>query len=230
MHRRPHSMEPEANIRKITVVSGKPFLCSVLMPLLALCVGCGIAVHRLTLQRAAIKNDFGVVNSIKYGLLSVDLWKDRIQEIVSGSIGEFALSREQENDLKNVISNALQALITEMDGLLQKRQKTLSGKIQKLVVKTFIDMTDIRKRVPALTQTIIDEIKKPENSARLKHAAQLQLNDYAAQSYDQNQDSSPLNRILFNYQTTSPAEFNNKTKGLISALDRKAAWYSRAMV
>jgi len=205
-------------------------LYSILTPLLALTIGFGGAVHRFTSARTSIKYDYSYVNSIQYGLLSVDIWKDHIQEIVSGNIGDFALSPEQENDLKKVIANVLQALITETDTLLHKRQKTLSGKIHKLILSAFIDMTDIRKRVPALTQTIIDEIKKPANSAKLKHLAQRQLDKYAAQSYDNNQDLSPLNRILIKYQTTSPEEFNKKTQGLISALDHKATVYVCAML
>jgi len=197
--------------------SDRTFLYSVLIPLLALTVWCGAAVHRFTLERVAIKNDSGYINSIRYGLLSVDIWRDHIQEIVSGSIGEFALNRGQENDLRKVVSNVLLVLITETDNILQKRRKTLSEKIQKLVINAFIDTSDLRKKVPELTQTIIDEIKKPANTSKLKHLAQSQLDAYSAQSYDNERDSSPMNRILAKYQTTSPADFNQKTLGVIGS-------------
>src|ERR1019366_9293172 len=108
-------------------------LCSILIPLLAFTLCCGEAVHHFTLERVSIKNDSSVVNSIKYGLLSVDIWRDNIQEIVSGNIGDFALSPRQEQDLKKVISNVLQALITEADAILQKRHKSLSEKVRKFV-------------------------------------------------------------------------------------------------
>jgi len=210
--------------------SDKTFLYSVLIPLLALTVWCGAAVHLFTLERVAIKNDSGYINSIRYGLLSVDIWRDHIQEIVSGSIGEFALNPGQENDLRKVISNVLLALITETDNVLQKRRKTLSEKIQKLVINAFIDTSDLRKKVPELTQTIINEIKKPANTSKLKHLAQSQLDAYSAQSYDNERDPSPLNRILAKYQTTSPADFNQKTLGVIGSLDHRAAVYSCAML
>src|ERR1019366_8043556 len=106
-------------------------LCAILVPLLALTLWCGEAVHHVTLERVSIKNDSSVVNSIKYGLLSVDIWRDNIQDIVSGNIGEFVLSPGQENDLKKVISNVLQALLTEADVILQKRHKSLSEKVRK---------------------------------------------------------------------------------------------------
>src|ERR1035438_7333718 len=190
--------------------SDRTILYSILIPLLALTVWCGGAVHHLTLERASIKNDASVVNNIKNGLLSVDIWRDRVQEIVSGNIGEFVLSPAQENDFKKVISNVLLALITETDTVLQKRKKTLSEKIQKLVVSTFFDMSEPRNKVPVLPQTILNEIKKPANTLKLKHLAQSQLDTYSAQSYDNEPDPSPLNRTLTKYQTTSPAEFRSE--------------------
>jgi hypothetical protein len=211
-------------------MTSRASLSAILIPLLALTVWCGVAVHRFTVARASIKYDSSVVNSIKYGLLSVDIWRDRSQEIVSGSIGAFALSRGQENDLKKIISNVLQTLITEADAVLQKRRKTLSEKIRKFVVSTFFDVSDLRKRVPALTQTIIDEIKKPTNTSKLKHLAQVQFDAYSSQSYDNERDPSPLNSTLAQYQSTSPAEFNQKTQGIINDLEHRPTVYSRIML
>jgi len=211
-------------------MSDRRVMTALLLPLLAVTIGLGSAVYRTTSERTSIKKDASTVNSIQYGLLSVDLWKDRISEIVSGDMGDFALSPGQENDLKKVIANVLQALITETDGLLHKRRKTLSEKIQKIIINSFIDMSDIRKRVPALTQSIIDEMKKPSNSRKLKHLAQTQLDKYAALSYDNNRDPGPLNRILVKYQTTSPEEFNTKTEGMIRSLEHQAAVYNYAML
>jgi hypothetical protein len=211
-------------------MTDKAVLYPLLISLLAFTAWCGIAVHHFTLERASIKDDSSYVNNIRYGLLSVDVWRDHIQEIVSGSIGRFALNSEEEKDLKNIISNVLEALINETDAILQKRRKTLSEKIQKIVVNAFIDTSDLRKKVPALTQTIINEMKKPTNTSKLKHLAQSQLNAYSAKSYDNERDLSPLNRILIKYQTTSPEEFNQKIQGVISSLEHRAALYSGAML
>jgi hypothetical protein len=222
-----------AGMGEHTIVRRAPdraLLYSILIPLLALTIGCGIEVHRFSLERAAVKYDSSYVNSIKYGLLSVDLWKDRIQEIVSGNIGQFNLNPEQQEDLKKVIANVLQALITETDVMLQKRQKSLSGKIKKIIVRSFIDTSDIRKKVPAMTQTIFDEIRKPANSTKLKQLAKSELDEYAAQSYDNDRDLTPVNKILQKYQSATPAEFNEKTKNLIGALNHKATIYSWAML
>jgi len=211
-------------------MSDRSALYGIAIPLLALSAWCGAEFHQCSLQRAAIKEDFAHVNSIKYGLLSVDVWRDRIQKVVSGSISDFVLSRSQENDLKKVISNVLLALIDEADGLLQKRRRTLSEKIRKMVVSTFFDTSDLRKKVPALTQSIIDEIKKPQNKEKIKHLAQTQLNTYSAESYDNDDNLSPVNRTLAKYQTDTTAEFNRKVKDDISTLDSQAMAYSGAML
>ena len=200
------------------------------IPLLIVTIGCGAALHHFSIHRASLKQDFSQVNSIKYGLLSVDIWRDRIQEIVSGSIGEFRLTWEQEADLKKVISNVLLALVDETDGLLKKRHKSLSATIQKLIVTTFFDVSDLRKKVPQLTQIIIDEIKKPANTVKLKHLARSQLDVYSEQSYDNDNDLSPVNRTLVKHQTSTAAEFNRKILGRIAALEEQSAVCVAAML
>src|SRR5262249_6272249 len=152
------------------------------------------------------------VNNIKYGLLSVDVWRDHVEEIVSDTIGEFLLSPSQENDLKNIVSNILRAVLDKTDGLLKKKHKTLGGKIQKMVVTTFIDTSDLRKKVPDLTETIVKEVKKPDNSEKLKHLAQTQLDQFAEQTYDNNRNPAQLNALLMKHLAKTSSEFNHKVR------------------
>ena len=77
-------------------------------------------------------------------------------------------------------------------------------------MSTFFDTADLRKKVPELTQTVINGIKKLANVSKLKHLAQSRLEDYSEKSYDSERDASPSNRILIKYRIVLPAEFNQK--------------------
>ena len=122
----------------------------VLIPMLAANVLCGLDIYRLSSRRERIKEDYSEVNSIRYGLLSVDSWKDRVQSILGDRIGDFKLSKENEAVLRDEISQALNALITQADEMLQRRQKTFSGKMRRFAVRAFFSIREIRRQVPAL--------------------------------------------------------------------------------
>ena len=66
----------------LTTVTG---LLLILVPLLGLDALCGLDILRLSGRREKIKEDYSQVNSIRYGLLSVDSWKARLQSIVDTS-------------------------------------------------------------------------------------------------------------------------------------------------
>jgi hypothetical protein len=49
------------------------------------------------------KNDYAELNSVKYGLLSIDEWKSQVTEILAEDINKLYLSKENERVLKNHI-------------------------------------------------------------------------------------------------------------------------------
>ena len=180
----------------------------ILVPVLAGNVFCGLDIYRLSSRRERIKQDYSQINSIRHGLLSIDSWKERIQAILADRIGDFELSKAQEGVLRGEISNALDALITEADRTLQKRQSTLSGKLRKLAINAFVSIRDVRRQVPAFTQSIIDELRTPSHTRKFKKLAQSELEDYAAQTYDDPADTARHQELLARYQAADVEEFN----------------------
>src|SRR5437870_3212 len=149
-----------------------------LIPLLALEVSCGWQVYHLSQQRAKIKNDYSEVNNIKYGLLSVEAWRDHIEKIVSNQIEGFNLTAEQEKYLRAEISRVLNNLITQADSMLQQDNKTLIGKIRNVAVKNLVKENELRgKVVPQFTQTILNEINTPKNREKIKDIVEQKVKE-----------------------------------------------------
>src|ERR1041384_5300611 len=101
-------------------------LLLLLLPVLVFNGWCGWQIHLLSLQRAQMRTDYSEVNNIKYGLLSVEVWKNQLQYIISEQIETFDLSKDQEKALRDEITDVLNALITQADSMLQSDHKTIT--------------------------------------------------------------------------------------------------------
>ncbi len=188
----------------------------------------GVRLRVLAARRVEIKDDYARVNSFKYGLLSVDLWKGAIREIVDRKIADFQFTEEQEKVLKFEVAKVLNALITEAGVITQKPQGSLSGSIQKSISKSLMETA--RKNVPAFTQTVIDEVKKPANLAKLKGLARDQFDAYAAQTQSDGADGKGLKELLAKYGVKDIAEFNAAAERDVRSLDGKIRGSAAAML
>lgn len=176
------------------------FLLSlVIIPLLVTAAYCSLELYRSSRERATLKTDYSAVNNITYGLLSVDAWKEHIVKIVSNRIDDFELSKEQEEVIRGQIETVLHSVINKADTLLHKKQKTLKGKLRKAVVNTLVDEKKLHESVPEFAKTIVNEIKKTENKAKLKSLVLSKIKEYGAITYDSANDVARLELILQKY-------------------------------
>ncbi len=206
------------------------FLIIILICVIALNVWWALTLHHLALERAKIKKDYSEVNDIVHGLLSVNVWKDNLQKIANDRIDDFTFTPEQEQVLKQEISKVLNALITEADSLIQHDDETFKGKVRKVAVNTLVNWSDVRKKVPTLSQTIYNEVNKPDNRDKLKNLVEEKLDEYAKQTYDSTTDTIHFANILHQAGVTSVQDFNRKTSGRINDLQNKSYLYSFLML
>jgi hypothetical protein len=201
----------------------------VLLPLLVLVGWCGYTIYNISQERAELKKDYSDLNNIQYGLLSVDRWRDDITEIVSTQIQQFELSGMQEDTLKKEINKILNALITQAEDMINEKQKNIGGKLKKFAFKTFVNVDDVRARIPEFSQTIIDEIKKPRSKERLKFLAQDKINEFAMQTRDsiaiQSHDS-----LLAKYNSSNADDLNKKLTARTEALQQRSYSYTFIML
>ena len=176
--------------------------------LLSIACWSGYNVYTLSNERAEIKNDYGVLNNITYGLLSVNAWRDHLVKVVTNRIDDFEFTPDQEKALKSEVSNVLHAVVNKADSLVDKKQKTFKGKITKFAVKTFIDQDKIHAQVPVFAQTIVNELKKPKNKEKLKYLAQSKLQEFGTITYDSANDIKRVENMLSKYGVTSVSAFN----------------------
>jgi hypothetical protein len=204
--------------RSLLILFGGMLLCSALW--------CGIQVSNLSDDRAEIKNDYAVLNNITYGLLSVNAWRDHVVKIVTHRIDDFEFTPEQDKALKYEVSQVLHAVINKADSLVDKKQKTLGGKLKKFAVKALVNEDKIRERVPEFAETIVNEFKKPKNKEKLKFIAQSKLEEFGSITYDSANDISRSKSILAKYDVGDVATFNSNATVLLDTLQQRTYFFT----
>jgi Paraquat-inducible protein A len=193
-------------------------LVVLLTPVLVFSAWLGYNILTISAERAEIKNDYSEINNIQYGLLSVDAWRDHITAIVTEQIQSFSFSPQQEAALRGEINAVLNALVTQAETMIDQKQKRIDKKIKKFMIKTFVKTDKVRKQIPVFTQTIIDELKKPQSKEKLMFLAKDKLKDFAAQTHDSLSQKSNLGLILIKYNVPDVPTFNATIGTQVKAL------------
>jgi hypothetical protein len=183
-------------------------LVILLLPVLGLAGRFGWNVYNISAKRAEIRKDYSTVNSIEYGLLSVDVWRNNIVSIVAEKIDSFSFNPTQKDTLKKEVDMILNSLISKADGMINQKQTNLSGKIRQAAFHMFVNLDKIRAEVPAFSQTIINEITKPGSKRKLKFLVNDKLNELASQTRDSLTMDSVRTMMMTKYNAKDMRSFN----------------------
>lgn len=200
---------------------GHILLIFLTIPFLLAAGWCGLQIHKLSKQKTEIKTDYAFVHSIHSGLLSVEAWSEDIVEIFSVQIDSFSFTDQQEATLKEQINGVLNGLITEAEKMVQD-----GSKLKKIAINTFVDWKEVRQRIPAFSEVIIQEIKKPQTQESIKEVINQKLREYASQVYEPDHSEAAINTVFEKYDVVDSAAFDNATDTTIQQLEKKFYTYS----
>jgi hypothetical protein len=174
---------------------------------------CGYQVFTLSQRQGNIKKDYMTVNSVSFGLLSVDEWRDNIVAAAKNQIRSFKLTREQSADLKKEIEVILDSLIEKAVASIRKPQKTVGGKLEKFVFNSLVSVKDLHRQVPGYAQKIIDEVNKPSSYNRLKKIAQTEIDSLGSKTYDSSKNAEIvlMDSIFKKYNVVDKPSFEKQT-------------------
>ncbi len=151
------------------------------------------------------KVEYAELNSIKYGLFSVDEWKNQLVVIVSREFDKLYVSNTTERELRAHISVILNKMIDEAaEKIKSKNEKTTKGKFKQMFINAFVDMKEIKKGIPSYTDAVIQEMKKKKTKEQMKTMVNDQLEDFATKTAD-TQDRSKLLEI---YEATGTKDID----------------------
>lgn len=184
-------------------------------------------VYKYSSEAAEIKKDYSELNSITHGILSVNIWKDHLTNMVLNRIDEFEFTTEQEDTLVLQVENILSAGIDKGDSLMNLKQKSLKGKLRKFAVRALVPEEKIRALVPMFAQTIVDEIQKPENKEALKYVIKSKLQEYSDMTHANSLAGDlRLNELLFKYEASDLREFNQEASKDLRQLEAQTYYHT----
>ncbi len=153
------------------------------------------------------------INSVSFGLLSVDEWRDNIVAAARTQIQNFKLTPQQNQDLKKEIEVILHSLVNKAVDSIENPGKNVGRKLKKLAFNTLVNRDKIQKAVPGYAQKIIDEINKPSSYSRLKNIALTELDSMKSKTYDSSKNAEKYltDSIFSKYKVTDKTSFEKQT-------------------
>ena len=80
-----------------------------------------IQVIMLARQNQMLKIDLSEINHIRYGLLNVSEWSDRIADVTTAKINEFEITPENRVQFQESLENVLYSLIDDVEEIMEER-------------------------------------------------------------------------------------------------------------
>ena len=181
-------------------------------------------------RKAEIRTDYSEVNSLSYGLLSVNTWRDHLTTIAINRINDFELTQAQEDTLVFQVRQLMNAGLDKADSLVDLKQTTVKGKLKKFAFRVLVDEEKVRALVPMFAQTMVDEIQKPVNKDALKYVVRSKIQEYSDITHANSEEELVVDSLLNKYQAADRAEFNKKTAAILKSHRREVYFYAYIML
>lgn len=176
------------------------------------------------------KYDYAELNSVKYGLLSIEEWKQQLTYILDDEINKLHLSYTSRKELKNKIEILLSKLIDNANKKIkEENSKSAGGRIKQSFINTFISIEAIKEGIPEYANTIINEMTNPKTIGKAKIILKEQLNKYSQETFDI-ENTSELNRIFLETDSNDIGSARIKLYNAIEAKHKLIFWESMGLI
>ncbi len=169
---------------------------------IALAVLCVIS-YRVEMRSHALKADEMELSSINYGLFNPDRWMDALTGIISDKIISYKIDDKNKAVLREQLEKILRQVLDELHTTVEQNNKSLKGKVQKILMNVVVPMDAIRADIPKYAGRILDEVDRPANRERLKGFVLDQL-DTLAQSTSGEIDMHLYDEVMTRRGFTDP--------------------------
>lgn len=192
----------------------------------------GYRLHTISAEQEQIKEDYSVVNSITFGIFSVDQWREKISDVVGRQVNGFSMTAKQKAALQEQVENQLNGLINKTVAQINKPQKGLGAKLKKLAFNSFVDEDELHAMVPTFSKTIITKINSPASRKRLKGIASSKMGQLEDQTYDKTEiaKNAMTQQMFARYNVANIADFDKTVKNKVAAIQKLTYNYAYAML
>jgi hypothetical protein len=151
------------------------------------------------------ETDLAEINDVRYGLLDANNWVDQVSAILERRIDEFELTDRNRPVIKRNVERVLDRLLVEIDAYQRRHNEgsgnwfdRVRGSLRQGVQDLFLDLDDLRAKVPFYAEKVMEELAKPEAKADIKTQLKLSLADMVGATFAET-DRSGFEAVLARY-------------------------------
>ena len=218
--------------KKTSSASFKPLVFILVCGLLAVEAWCGWQVHHISKQQEQYKKDYSLINSVSFGLLSVDLWRDHIVQAATAQVNTYRLTPSQQADLRKEIEQVMHGLVDHAFAEINKPAKSLGGKIKKLAINTLVSQKNIQKEVPGFANKIMVEVTKSSSYHRLANIADTAIAQLGQETYDSSMavTKHTMDSVYSRYGVHDKTAFESRNASLLVQVRKQTYAYAFGML
>src|SRR5688572_29488896 len=172
---------------------------SILTVLLAAVLIVSFIVYNKEQKKRMMKEDLIELSKIKYGLFSVDEWKQILASIISKKVEEFNFEGSNRDHMQKEISTFLYKQIDQFEQRFREQNSgSLSGFFRNSVASLTGGFAALKRDIPKITEDIIDFMNDPKNRRAVREFIIKKMSTYADNTFSKI-DYSIHNEILTKY-------------------------------
>jgi hypothetical protein len=178
-------------------------------------------------QRRKMRVELAEISHVRYSLLNVDVWIEKLTPILEKKIDAFDLTASDKATLQPAVERALYGLLDDIGRQMGASPPAGAGggllsQANPLIVKMIVGA--LRPQVPHYAELAIAELTKSGNKEALKNYVKGAL-AAAAKSTFGNVDTRWYSSILKQHGCSSAASCREKLAGQIRQSDSQVAYY-----
>ncbi len=171
----------------------------------------GFHIIQNSVANQKYKRDYAELNHFKYGLFSVDAWKEQLSVIITDEIDKLYLTRANKSTLKSHLESQLEVLIDKVYARIRKGNE--DSPLKQSILESFVDIKEIKKGIPDYAKAMLSEMSSSKTESQIKGMLKSKIDKYMAETFD-TQDDTKKDKII----ATSGASDEDGAKDKIHAV------------
>jgi hypothetical protein len=174
----------------------------------------------ISAKNQILKTESAEIKSIKYGLFSVEQWKNQLFLIVTDQINDFDI-KDNKKTIKPIVEMQLRKLIDTVDKKIrQKNSESVGGRFKQAFINTFVNMDEVKSGVPEYADEIIQIMEKRKVKRKVQNMLQDKVEVYFDKTF-QHEDKMHIDLILARTGSQDVDEARSKLQAQINDNNRQ---------
>jgi hypothetical protein len=157
-----------------------------LLILLLLLLFSTVKVYQIESQKRLLNEDIVELSLVKYGIFSVDIWKENLTIIVNNRINEFDYEDMDEEAIRVRIVEFLTITVDKLEeSFFNVNRGTVGGFLKGSVASITDVFGTMKEDIPLLTESIVSFFKDESNKEMVKDYIIMKLNEYSDSTFSE---------------------------------------------